>query len=271
MLKEIEVKILDINPKEITSRLENLSAVFIGDNIQRIYTYDLIPISADFLSVKKILTGGYGEKEKDLAAQKLALLLMDVIDLLSDQDKHKLLRIINADSWNNFLKSILTLRIPPIIFENEFEKIITKYHTNPNKWVRLRETGDKTTISLKQIYNRKSRGGVRHHSIEDVKEIEIEIDDLKKGKELLKELGYFHKNFQEKRRISYSLQGGVNVDIDFWPMIPPYLEIEADRKVKVYRTLDKLGFKRSEARILNADDVYTFYGLDMYSYKELRF
>ena len=134
----------------------------------------------------------------------------------------------------------------------------------------MRESGGKTTIALKQIFNHKTVNGVRQHSIDDVKEIEIEIDNLEKGKQLLEELGYFHKNYQEKRRVSYSLPDSVKVDIDFWAYLPPYLEIEVETEEMVYDTLTKLGFNRTDAKILNTDDIYTFYGLDMYSYKELK-
>lgn len=270
MSKEIEIKVLDINFEKTKNKLESLGAKFEGDNIQRIYTYDLAPISTTFLSIKEILKKNIGNKENELARQKLVLLLADLSDLLSEDDKIVLLRIANVQSLDMLIKDILNGNAPTAIFESGFENVVSKYDTNPNKWVRLRESGGKMTIALKQIFNRKTVDGVREHSINNVKEIEIEIDNLEKGKQLLEELGYFHKNYQEKRRVSYSLPNGVKVDIDFWAYIPPYLEIEAESEEKVYDTLLKLGFDKADAKILNADDVYTFYGLDMYSYKELK-
>jgi adenylate cyclase class 2 len=270
MSKEIEVKVLDIDVEKTKAILESLGAKFESDNLQRIYTYDLAPISTTFISVIEIIKKNIGNKENELARQKLTSLLADLSDLLSEDDKSVLLQIANVQSLDVLIKDISNGNVPTAIFESDFENVVSKYDTNPNKWVRLRESGGKTTIALKQIFNRKTVDGVRRHSIDDVKEIEIEIDNLEKGKQLLEELGYFHKNYQEKRRVSYSLANGVKVDIDFWAYIPPYLEIEAETEEKVYETLARLGFDKSEARILNADDVYTFYGLDMYSYKELK-
>ena len=270
MSKEIEIKILGVDFEKTKNNLEFLGAKFEGDNLQKIYIYDLAPISTTFISIREILKKNIGKKENELARQKLALLLADLSDLLSGKDKSDLLQIANVQSLDVLIKDISNGNIPNVIFESCFEKVVSKYDTNPNKWIRLRESGGKTTIALKQIFNRKTIDGVRQHSIDDVKEIEIVIDSLEKGKQLLEELGYFHKNYQEKRRISYSLTDKVKVDIDFWAYIPPYLEIEAETEESVYDTLTKLGFDKSEARILNADDVYTFYGLDMYSYKELK-
>jgi len=270
MSKEREIKVLDIDVKKTKKKLDSLGAKFEGDNLQRIYIYDLAPTSTTFISVIKILKKNIGNKENELARQKLALLLTDLSDLLSEDDKSVLLQIANVQSLDVLIKDISDENVPNVIFESGFENVVSKYNTNPNKWVRLRESGGKTTIALKQIFNRKTVDGVRRHSIDDVKEVEIEIDSLEKGKQLLEELGYFHKNYQEKRRVSYSLPNGVKVDIDFWAYIPPYLEIEAETEVLVYDTLAKLGFDKTDARILNADDVYTFYGLDMYSFKELK-
>lgn len=270
MIKELEIKVLDIDFEKTKNKLESLGARFEGDNLQRIYTYDLAPISTNFISVIETLKKNIGNKENELARQKLTSLLADLSDLLSEDDKAFLLQIADVQSLYVLIKDISNGNVPNIIFESRFEKVVSKYDTNPNKWIRLRESGGKTTIALKQIFNRKTIDGVRQHSIDDVKEIEILIDSLEKGKQLLEELGYFHKNYQEKRRVSYSLPDNVKVDIDFWAYIPPYLEIEAETEEKVYETLAKLGFDKSEARILNADDVYTFYGLDMYSYKELK-
>lgn len=270
MSKELEIKVLGIDFEETKQKLESLQAVFVGDNLQRIYTYDLAPISTTFISIKEILKKNIAPKENELARQKLVSLFADLSDLLSDDDKSVLLQITNIQSLDLLIKDISSGNVPTAIFESGFEKVVSTYDTNPNKWVRLRESGGKTTIALKQIFNRKTVDGVRQHSIGDVKEIEIEIDSLEKGKQLLEELGYFHKNYQEKRRVSYSIPNNVKVDIDFWAYIPPYLEIEAETEELVYDTLIKLGFDKTQAKILNTDDVYTFYGLDMYSFKELK-
>lgn len=271
MSKEIEIKVLNIDIDNVKEKLIKLDAKFQGDSIQKIYTYDLYPISTTYLSLISTIEKKIGIKETNLTIQKLISLLFDLSDLLSPEHKEELSILTNIPDFKIFINSISTTNIPVILFDKRFLNIIYCYNTNPNKWVRLRESKGKVKIALKQIYNRKTVDGVRQHSINDVKEIEIEIDNINKGKQLLEELGYYHKNYQEKRRISYILQNNVHVDIDIWPHIPPYFEVEAKDENTVYKVLTDLGFKKEDAKILNADDVFTFYGLDMYSYKELKF
>src|ERR1043165_6341661 len=221
MAKEIEIKVLNIDVESVRNRLDLMGAKFEGDYLQRIYTYDLAPISTRFISLRETIKKNIGSKETELAKQNLTALLADLSDLLSDDDRDELLQITNVKSLDEFIQRVSSEIIPSVIFDSRFEHVMFKYDTNPNKWVRLRTSGDKATIALKQIFNRRNIGGVRQHSINDVKEIEIEISDFEKGKQLLEELGYFHKNYQEKRRIGYILPNDIKVDIDFWAYIPP--------------------------------------------------
>lgn len=169
MSKEIEVKVLDIDVEKTKDNLESLGAKFESDNLQRIYTYDLAPISTTFISLIETLKKNIGNKENELARQKLASLLTDLSDLLSEDHKRVLLQIANVQSLDVLIKDISNGNVPNVIFESGFENAVSKYNTNPNKWVRLRESGGKTTIALKQIFNRKTIAGVRQHSIDDVK------------------------------------------------------------------------------------------------------
>jgi len=270
MSREIEVKILGVDVPEAEKTLRALGATFKGETLQKIYTYDLFPISSTFLSITETLKRNLGKKETELAKQKLYSLLTDLSGLLSADDRETILNIASVD-LSTLAEQIINANSVSIIFDNAFQEVVSHYNTNPNKWVRLRESDGKVKIASKQIYNRKVVDGIRQHSINDVKEIEVEIDSLENGKLLLEELGYFHKNYQEKKRISYIIRDNVHVDIDSWPHIPPYIEIEAHDETMVFKVLSELGLKHEDARILNADDVYAFYGLDMYSYKELRF
>ncbi len=270
MSKEIEIKILDIDVPTVQKKLSYLGAIFKGEVLQKIYTYDLFPISTTFISIIETLRKKIGQKETELAKHKLHSLLIDLSDLLSEEDKKSIFNLTGSD-LDNIAKQVLESHIPTIFFDKVFVDIVSHYDTNPNKWVRLRESNGIVKIALKQIYNRKIVNGIRQHAINDVKEIEIQIDSIDKGKLFLEELGYFHKNYQEKKRISYILSENTHIDIDMWPHIPPYIEIEADNEIIVYETLEKLGYKKEDAKILNADDVFIFYGLDMYSYKELKF
>ena len=130
-----------------------------------------------------------------------------------------------------------------------------------NSWIRLRTDGTKTTMAIKEIQN---------DNIDGTKELEINVDDFKKTNLFLEKLGYVAKGYQENRRISYILDD-VEIEIDFWPKIPPYLEIEARSAEEVEMMIEKLGFDRSQAISIGVRKVYKKYSIDIYSIKELKF
>lgn len=65
---------------------------------------------------------------------------------------------------------------------------------------------------------------------------------LKKTYLFLKELGYEELSYQENKRITYILRD-VTFDIDTYPMIPTYLEIEGTNEEDVLKYIDILDLK----------------------------
>ncbi len=138
------------------------------------------------------------------------------------------------------------------------------YDFNPqkeNSWIRLRTNGTNTTLAIKEI---------RNNNIDGTKELEINVDDFEKTNQFLGKLGYTANGYQENRRISYILDD-VEIEIDFWPQIPPYLEIEAKSIAKVEAMIEKLGYNKSQSTSINTIEVYKNYGIDLKSIKELKF
>ena len=125
--------------------------------------------------------------------------------------------------------------------------------TIPGKWIRLRTNGSKTTLAIKNIESLK---------IDGTKEIEIEVSDFYATNEILKELGYVPKGIQENKRIRYDLNG-VEIDIDTWPKIPTYMEIEGKTEIDVYKTLELLGIPKEKSTSLDVQGIYKdVYGID---------
>jgi adenylate cyclase class 2 len=106
-------------------------------------------------------------------------------------------------------------------------------------WVRLRDDGKVTTLCYKQRLGVKSEDA----SIPDegMEEIEIEVSDFDHTSTILKSIGMIEKVYQEKKRIRY-MKGEVEFDIDTWPLIPPYLEIEGTSMEQVQASARELGF-----------------------------
>lgn len=109
---------------------------------------------------------------------------------------------------------------------------------------------------------------INSDKIDGTKEIEIIVDDFEKTNLLLNKLGFMPRNYQENKRISYLLDD-VEIEIDFWPLIPPYLEIEGKSKEKVEKVLNLLNFKNFTS--INTKKVYQKYNIDIDKIKELKF
>jgi len=132
-----------------------------------------------------------------------------------------------------------------------------------HSWLKLRTEGEETTLSFKQRIGVKSKDG----SIPDegMKEIEIVVDDYEKTYELIKSLGFIIKREMGKRRVRYEKDKAV-FDIDFWPQIPPYLEVEADSIENAKEASRELGLNPEKGLICSASQVYVRYGFNPNDY-----
>lgn len=138
------------------------------------------------------------------------------------------------------------------------------YDFNPavsGKWVRLRSNWSKTTLAIKEIKN---------SNIDWTKELEVVVDDFDTTNLILEKLGYIARSYQENKRTSFVLDW-VEVEIDSWPLIPTYMEVEGKSAEEVEQTLNKLGYNLDESTSINTDDVYKKYWIDINSIKDLRF
>jgi adenylate cyclase, class 2 len=128
------------------------------------------------------------------------------------------------------------------------------------RWIRLRDTGSEITLCVKEI----TSGG-----IDGVRETEVGVNDFDTTHTLLERLGYEAKAYQENRRSSWVLDG-VRLEIDAWPLIPPYLEIEGDDAEQVRATAERLAVPRADLTSENTTAVYARYGIDLETVRELR-
>ena len=129
-----------------------------------------------------------------------------------------------------------------------------------SKWIRLRTNGQKTTLTIKNVVS---------SEIDGTQELEIEVDNFERTNLILKELGYEAKSFQENRRIQYILNG-VEIDIDYWPQIPTYMEIEGPSEEAVYHVVNVLGFSKEDCTSQDVDNIYKSYGIDLSEIEDLK-
>lgn len=128
-------------------------------------------------------------------------------------------------------------------------------------WIRLRDNGDKTTLTFKK------RGD---SSIGSTQEIEVIVSDFDKTAAILSQANFYRTFYQENQRQIFTLSG-IEFSIDSWPKIPPYLEIEADSIEKVKQGLELLGLEEKDSGDMDVAEIFTKYGVDLHSFKELRF
>ncbi len=122
-------------------------------------------------------------------------------------------------------------------------------------WVRVRDEGGKITLSLKERTGDNSR-------IDQMGEIELTVDDFEKTRDLLRGLGCKDKNYQETKRELWQLDD-VDITIDEWPFLEPFVEVEGTSEESVKAASTKLGFAWEKARFDTADKVYAErYGVD---------
>jgi len=164
-------------------------------------------------------------------------------------------RILEIDK-NDFIKRLEQLGAKK---EEDFFQRRYVYDFNPaikGKWIRLRTNGRESTLTIKNIIS---------SLIDGTKEIEIVVSDFDKCKYILNELGY-----QENKRTRYYLDG-VEIDIDTWPKIPTYVEIEGNSEEEVMTLIRKLGYNEDEITTLDVDSIYKKYGYSLDEIKELKF
>lgn len=139
----------------------------------------------------------------------------------------------------------------------EFDYKRRVYNFNPptdHKWIRLRTDGKNTTLTIKKIES---------VSIDGTKEMEIEVSDFEETNKMLEEMGYKSHTYQENKRIRYILNG-VEFDIDSWPYIPTYLEIEGKDEESVKNMINLLEVDKTKATSLDVQSVFKeFYNIDI--------
>ena len=129
---------------------------------------------------------------------------------------------------------------------------LPKEKRSKDAWLRVRDEGDKITLSLKVIDGDK---------IENQKELCLTINNFDDAVELLKAIGCKPKSYQETKRELWKLDG-VDITIDEWPFLEPFIEVEGDSEEAVKDVSEKLGFNYADAVFCAVGKLYQMkYGI----------
>ena len=255
---EKEIKLLDINPEEIEKKLMEFGAQKDFDTIQNIATYQFPTTKTRYIN----LLNQMDEKNVDLSIlrQKFITFFNEMNNIVNGDDLTAICGYVDLGT----LAQNLSLD-NPCLKTQQFIDYIAELHNRFYKWIRLRTTNGQTTLTIKEIFSQEDE-----YPIDKLKEVEFEVGDFDAADKFLRELDFYCDSHQEKRRIQFKLDG-MEIVIDYWPMIAPYVEIEGEDPEKIYELVEKLGYQKQDAKVMNTDSVYAHYGINRESFVVITF
>ena len=137
---------------------------------------------------------------------------------------------------------------------------------NDGAWVRLRDEGGKTMLAFKQRLGMQGNSG----NDEGMYERETEVGDFDATADILRKIGLTDKFYFENKRTRYIL-GDTEFDIDEWPLLAPYLEIEAPSWEDIDKAIALLGFNKDDAKKFTTTQMYALEGIDDKDYQIMTF
>lgn len=124
-----------------------------------------------------------------------------------------------------------------------------------NGSLRLRKENEKAVITYKTLKSK--------NEFKSIKELEVEVSDYEKAKELLFAMGYnnIYRSYQ-KKRFEFILNN-VTICVDKYlnefEKIPVFVEIEGRSEQDVIKTMEILGIERSKAKNYALSDLIRIY------------
>jgi adenylate cyclase class 2 len=115
-----------------------------------------------------------------------------------------------------------------------------------NAWVRIRNEGDKITMSYKQLNDRSAYG---------TKEICVTLDSFEQADVFLLALGLVQTSYRETKRESWRL-GHIEIELDEWPWTKPYIEFEASSETELQQMAHDLDLDWDEVLHGSVEVVY---------------
>ena len=262
---ELEVKVLEIDKDKLINKIISAGGKFVSEEEQHIYTYDLPTIYGRYNDLLLQLNEPENSIKYDVAIDKLKLLFFEIDNLLDNELKEDLHKIIGKYSLEDILNSPNLLEI---LNDSRLKSFISKFRNNENKWIRLRSSNNKTTLTVKHIL-----APQKETMLQQMKETEMVVSSKEQANDFLEAIGLSHKGYLEKKRTTYMLKNHW-IEIDTWPKIPTYFELEGKNENDIEEILQLLGYSMKDKNVVSCgvDDVYQMYGYPKTTeFKELRF
>lgn len=159
------------------------------------------------------------------------------------------------------------------VFERLFRRKIYDYPdwrlNSGGSWLRIRDEGEQVTMTYKQRLgkNLDSTGKINDEGME---EVEVVVDNFENTCLIFEKIGFVCKRYIENRRERWKLND-VTFDLDTYPLIPTYLEIETTSWEKIDEMILSLKLDPKEKKIFSGKQVYMNYGIDENDYDVITF
>ena len=154
---------------------------------------------------------------------------------------------IDKDDIRRRLKKVKAKLTKPEFLQKRLAYSLPKGHEVEGGWLRIRDEGEKITMSYKMVDGDK---------IENQKEICLEINDFNLADKFLRGIGCKKKAYQETKRELWLLDN-VEITIDEWPFLEPLVEVEGVNETDVKKVSERLGFNYDTAYFGSIDTIYS--------------
>ncbi|MCC2631960.1 MAG: adenylyl cyclase [Patescibacteria group bacterium] len=135
-------------------------------------------------------------------------------------------------------------------------------------WIRVRDEGEQVTLSFKQRKGTSSHDGATND--QSMEEIELVVSDFARMATFFERIGLKQKFYEENRRVRWT-KDDLEFDIDYWPELNPYLEIEAKSWEKIDEAIALLGLNPTDKKIFSTFQIYQLAGINELDYSEVTF
>lgn len=269
---ELEIKILNVDEKVLSQKIEQLGGKYISTSKQFLYVYDLMYINQRFKADLYEFNTETSELRKNINLKKIENLFYEIDQLLTNDDMVYLKSKFNVNTLSSIFE-FPSNDIAQILNSTTLMSFLDKFKMTTKKWIRLRKTisqnanneiKENTTLTIKHILKNDDSG------IQQMKETEISVNSLEETNELLENLGFSFRSYQKKRRVKYILNEH-EIDIDTWPGLPTYFEIEGKDKTDLENILHILGYSFEDGVSCTVDEIYQTLGKDIKNMRELKF
>lgn len=126
----------------------------------------------------------------------------------------------------------------------------TIFDLGQNIFARVRDEGDHITATYKNVSDASKIDGTH--------EVNLIVNDYDRAVAFITALGIKPKAQQETMRESWILNG-TEIDIDTWPWLPTFVEIEGKTIDSVKAVSKQLGFDYADAHFGSVDEIYRLY------------